>query len=274
MAAFQFPRLQVGLAMLLSLTLSDVASAQELRPIEELQGIGITEKLEQQIPLDLKFKTSFGGEVTLEKYFQGDRATLLTLNYANCPTLCNAQLSGLADTIKELELTPGQDYQILTVSIDPNETPAAAGDVRQFYLDFLDREGANWTYLVGQQESITALADAVGFGYKFHPESGEYLHSAAIFLLTPEGKVARYLYGIQYDPETLRLSLLETAKGEVKSTMDRLILYCFQYDATKGGYTLAVLRLTRVAGAVTLVLLGTFIIRQMRRNRKIEQNAA
>ena len=128
--------------------------------------------------------------------------------------------------------------------------------------------------MVGQQESITALANAVGFGYNFLPEENEYAHTAALMLLTPEGKVARYLYGIEYEPETLRLSLLETAQGEVRSTMDRLILYCFQYDAEKGSYTLAILKLTRVIGAITVVLLGTFILRLMRRNRKIEQPAA
>jgi protein SCO1 len=250
------------------------ASAQEIRPIKELEEVGITENLENQVPLDLKFRDSFGTEVTLGDYFNNGKATILTLNYADCPNLCNQQLSALAKTIKELKMTPGQEYQILTVSIDPIEKPMAAANVRQLYLKFLDREDADWTFLIGKQEPITTLAKTVGFGYNFLPEKNEFAHTAALILLTPEGKVARYLYGIEYIPQTLRLSLLETAKGEVRSTMDRLILYCFQYDATAGGYTLAVLRLTRIAGAVTLVLLGTFILRQMRRNRKIEQSAA
>ncbi len=260
------------LAVLLSVCMQQ-AAAQDLRPHKELEEVGITEKLEQQVPLDLKFRNTDGKEIELSSLFNNGKATILTLNYADCPQLCNLQLSGLAKSLKEIEETPGQDFQVVTVSIDPIETPLAASKVRDLYLKFLGREDADWTFLVGGQDSITALAKSVGFGYNFLPDENEFAHTAALMLLTPEGKVARYLYGIEYEPQTLRLSLLETAKGEVRSTVDRLILYCFQYDASKGSYTLAILKLTRVAGALTVVLLGTFILRQMRR-RKIEQNAA
>lgn len=273
MAAPRFPRVLAGLAFLLSCGLGMPAAAQELRPLKELEEVGIDEKLEQQVPMDLKFRDSSGKGVSFGSLLNNGKATILTLNYADCPQLCSLQLSALAKSVQQLEETPGQDFQIITVSIDPLETPLAASKVRQLYLKFLDRENADWKFLVGAQSEITALAKAVGFGYNFLPEENEFAHTAALILLTPEGKVARYLYGIEYDPQTLRLSLLETAKGEVRSTVDRLLLYCFQYDATKGSYTLAILKLTRIAGALTVVLLGTFILR-MRRNRKIEQNAA
>lgn len=263
------------LLVLCFILLSPTANAQELRQIKELEGVGISEKLDEQIPMDLQFRDHTGQVVTLGAVLGAGKATILTLNYADCPQLCNLQLTGLADSIKEIEETAGIDYQILTVSINPLETLEGASNFRQRYLDSYGRENADWKFLLGSEESIKSLAHAVGFGYQFLPDENEFSHTAALILLTPEGKVARYLYGIEYAPKTLRLSLLETAAGEVRSTVDRILLYCFQFDASKGSYTLSIIRLSRIAGGLTLLLLGTFILRQMRRNRpKIQKNAA
>ena len=267
--------MSLGLLVFCFAFASPLASGQELRQIKELDGVGIIEKLDEQVPLDLQFRDHTGKAQTIGAILGNGKATILTLNYADCPQLCNLQLTGLANSIKEIEETAGLDYQILTVSINPLETLEAASNFRQRYLDNYGRENADWKFLLGSEESIKKLASSVGFGYQFLPDENEFSHTAALILLTPEGKVARYLYGIEYAPKTLRLSLLETAAGEVRSTVDRILLYCFQYDAGKGSYTLSIIRLTQVGGGLTLLLLGTFIFLQMRRNRpKIQQNAA
>ena len=254
--------LLLGVATMMSTT---TVGAQEVRAVDVLAEVGIVEKLETAVPGELRFRDHTGAELMFADLFTDGKPAILTLNYANCPMLCNLQLTGLVTVLKEMDDTAGIDFKIITVSINPEEKTEDAAEVRSRYLDSYGRANADWNFLVGEQEVITAIASSVGFGYRFLPEQDEFAHTTALILLSPEGKVSRYIYGIDYDPETLRLSLLETASGEVRSSIDRLILFCFQYDATKGRYAPAIMNLTRIGGAVTLLVLGAYILRLIRR---------
>jgi protein SCO1/2 len=195
---------------------------------EELDGVGITEHPDALLPLERPFVDQDGRQVTLGDYFGHGRPVVLTLNYSSCPMLCNVQRNGLLEVLEKLDMTAGREFDIVTISIDPNETPLRAHQTRSLTLKSYGRpQAANgWHFLTGTEENIKAVAQAVGFGYRFVPSRQEFAHSAALILCTPEGHVGRYLYGVKYEPQTLRLSLLETAQGKIGSTLDQIILYC------------------------------------------------
>lgn len=234
-----------------------LAQRMEAAP-EDLKDVGITEHPDAQLPLDLPFFDSSGKPVTLREFFDGTRPVLLTMNYSNCPMLCSLQLNGLFEGLQALEWDLGENFQMLTVSIDPKEAPERAALTKQKYLKLYGRPGVadGWHLLTGKEEDIRKLADTVGFGYSFVEETGEYAHAAATFVLTPDGRVSRYLYGIEYDPQTMRLSLIEAADGKVGTTFDRFLLTCFHYDATRGRYGPAAVKIMRLGALVTVVVLG------------------
>lgn len=244
---------------------------------DELEGVGITEHLKAQVPLDLKFKDERGNIVRLRDYFKKDRPVILTLNYYMCPMLCTLQLNGLIEGLKNMDWVPGDQFEIVTVSINPAETPSLAQLKKQNYLKEYGRPAAaqGWHFLTGQQEDIKKLADTVGFGYRFDEQTMQYAHAAALFILTPEGKISRYLYGILYDAQTLRLSLVEASEGKVGSTFDYVLLTCFHYSATEGRYALAAVGLMRIGGALTVIILGivllSFWLRDARRKNILIQ---
>jgi len=243
---------------------------------EELVGVGVTEKLDQPIPLKLSFKDTDGKIVRLDQICDGSLPVILTLNYTDCPLLCSLQLNGVIEAMKDIDgLGLGRDYRMLTVSIDPKETPEKAYDTRKMYLQRYGRPGAGKGYYyltTPRNDDIQQLADSVGFGYRLHPKTGEYLHTAVTMVLTPQGKVSRYLYGVKYDPRTLELALVEAGKGKIGKTLDRVILYCFVYDSESNGYAPAAFRLIQVGGVLTLLVmgasLGAFWIRESRKNSK------
>jgi protein SCO1 len=246
------------------------AWAQRTEPLpKELEGVGVTEHPGGQIPLELEFKDSFGKPVTLEQYFDGKRPVMLTMNYSNCPMLCSLQLDGLFDAMKRMPWNLGEQFEMITVSFDPLETPERAGMTKQKYLEVYRRSGAaeGWHFLTGRETEIKKLADAVGFRYRYSPEQRQYFHVAVTFILTPNGRVSRYLYGVEYDPQTLRLSLLEAADGKIGSTADQILLFCFHYDAEKGRYAPAAFRLMRVGGGLTVLVVGG-VIWMLRRREK------
>ncbi|MEP0814689.1 MAG: SCO family protein [bacterium] len=229
--------------------------------LKELEGVGITEHLDEKLPLDLQFTDETGRQVKLADYFSGNRPVILTLVYYECPMLCSVVLNGMIDALSEIDLVPGRDYDLLTVSFNPLETPTLARLKKQNYLkDWANASaGPNWHFLTGGQDEITALTSSVGFGYKWNEERKEYAHSAALILLTPDGRISRYLYGVMYEPRTLRLSLLEAGEGKIGSPMDQIILYCFHYDPSAGAYTPQAINIMRAAGLLTLVALGGFL---------------
>lgn len=224
----------------------------------EIDTVGIDEHRGDTLPLDLQFVDHRGQAIRLGDLFDGRRPVILSLNYSDCPMLCNLQLRGLNDSLKQIEGKLGERFRVVTASINPNETPERAAGAQQNYVQTYGRETTEdaWTLLTGKEAAIKQLADAVGFRYEFVPERGEYAHTAALMICTPDGVISRYLYGIDYDPSTLRLSTIEAADGKIGSAVDQLILYCFHYDATKGRYAPAAFNLMRVGALFTLVVIG------------------
>ncbi len=237
----------------------------------ELRGVGIFPQFDAQIPLDLTFVDSSGQSIALGEVFDGTKPVILTMNYSNCPMLCSLQLNGLVSAMERMKWTAGEQYRIVTVSIDPLETPERAQLTKQKYLKTYGRASdANaWRFLVSpQEERIRKLADTVGFGYVYSAETKEYLHAAALILCTPTGRVARYIGGVDYNPETLRLSLYEAGQGQVGSVWDEVLLFCYQYDGRSGSYSLAAVRMMQSAGLLMLIVLGVVLWRLWRKEIK------
>lgn len=241
----------------------------------ELEGVGITEKLEAPVPLGLEFKDENDRTVKLEQYFNGDKPVILTLVYYRCPMLCGLVLNGLLESMQQISLAPGDDFEIVTVSIDPLETPKLAKIKKQNYLkEFGKPEAAKgWHFLSGKENNIRTLADSVGFGFKWIERRKEFAHGAAIMILTPDGRVSRYLGGIEYEPKTLRLSLVEASEGKIGNAFDQFYLSCFHYDADAGTYSVAAMGVMRLGGSLVACSLGVMLIvfwsREMK-NRKAQ----
>ena len=229
---------------------------------KELKDVGVTERLDNQVPLDLPFIDSGGSPVTLADLVDGTRPIILTMNYSNCPRLCSLQLNGLFAGLQKLPWDLGGKFQMITVSIDPGETAARAQATKEKYLTLYNRPNAEsgWHCLVGKEENIQKLAAAVGFGYAYVPETQEFAHTATTMILTPHGRVSRYLYTLQFDPQTLRFALLEAAEGKMGSTVERILLYCCSYDPNEGRYSPAILKIVRLLGVVTLAILGAALL--------------
>ncbi|MFC1757777.1 SCO family protein [Planctomycetota bacterium] len=260
--------------LLLSLSLalglrSPFAFSQSAEVPPELEGLEIVEHLNEQLPPDLEFTNQDGKRVTLADYFDGDRPVVLTLNYYRCPMLCGLTLNAMVDGLKQIDWAAGDEFRMVTVSFEPKETVDLAREKRDNYLNSYDRAKAadDWDFLVGEQPSIDKLLTATGFPIRWNEENQEWIHPACIIILTPDGRISRYLYGVYYNPKTLRLSLVEASEGKIGTTVDQILLWCFQYNSKEGSYTFAAFLLMRTAGAVTLVALGSFIAVQRFRGK-------
>jgi protein SCO1/2 len=229
--------------------------------IPELQKIDVIEHLGEQIPLDLEFTGDDGSVVHLKDFFRPGKPVLLILAYYRCPMLCGLVLKGLTAGVSKLAFTPGQDFQMVTVSINPEEIYTLAAAKKKNLMAALNKpvQKNGWVFLTGKAENSKKLADALGFQYYYLKERNEYAHPAVSFILTDEGIISRYLYGIEYKESDLRLSLLEASKGEIGTTLDRIILYCFHYDPDAGAYVLFAGNLMRIGGVVILLILGTIL---------------
>ena len=244
--------------------------AQVKRNVNELEGVEVVEHPDAELPLDAKFKDDGGKDIKLGDYFQSGRPAILSLNYSNCPMLCSLQLNGLVEVLQEIDLLPGEDFEIVSVSIDPLESPIRARQTKQQYMKRYGKSGTGggWHFLTGQESEIARLADAVGFHYRYIPERKEYAHAAVFMICTPEGHVSRYLYGVTFDPQTMRLSLVEAAAGKIGTPMDQVLLFCFQYDAAAGSYGPTAVGLMKVGGAITVFLLAIVLVPTWVRRRK------
>lgn len=233
----------------------------------ELDGLGVTEHLSEAIPPGVPFRDEAGRPVTLGQFFSSGKPVIVSFNYSNCPMLCSLQLTGLVAGLKEVDLTCGTDYEFVSISIDPNELPARAAQTRQRYYQSYGRQGTGngWHFLVGSEKSIAAVASAVGVNFKYLPARKEYVHPAVCVVATPDGTLSRYLYGVEFDRQTLRLSLVEAGEGKIGTTLDQILLFCFHYDSGSGKYSLAARRIMSSAGLFTATLLGLFLSRQFRR---------
>jgi len=244
----------VLLTALTGLVEIDPAFAQIVRPVTELEGVGVDEHLDQRLPADLKFTDDRGRPVRLGQIFDGVQPVILSLNYTNCPMLCGLKLRGMVAALAEMSLDAGRDFRVVSVSIDPLESPVQARLAKQNYLREYGRgNGDGWTFLTGQDSQIRALASAVGFQYRYVPERREYAHAAVFMICTPDGRVSRYLYGVRFEPKTVELSLVEASRGQIGSTLDRVLLFCFHYDAATGNYAPAAINLMKAGGAVTVL---------------------
>lgn len=267
---------RVCLPLLLA-TVWSQAQAQRLEPLPSYaDDADIQENLDAPLPLDLDFVADDGTTVRLGDYFDRRRPVLLTLNYYSCPMLCTLQLNGLVDALKASDWIPGREFELVTVSINPRETHELARLKKQNYIrDYGKPEAAaGWHFLVGRQENITALADTVGFRYEYDEQTGEYAHAAVAYVITPDGRVSRYLYGVQFEPKTLRYSMVEASAGRIGNTLDRLILLCFHYDATRGKYAPAAMNIMRLGGGLTLLIVGAWVLAQWARERRRTLTAA
>jgi protein SCO1/2 len=234
-----------------------------------LQDIGLDQKLNEPLPLTLKFNDEQGREVALGDYF-GRRPVILVLAYYECPMLCTQVLNGLVSAIGVLNFSVGREFDIVTVSFDPGETPELARGKKAAYIERYKREGAEagWHFLTGSQHSITQLTRAVGFRYAYNAEVDQYAHPSGILVATPDGRLSRYFYGIEYGPRDLRLALIEAADGRIGTPVDQLLLACFHYDPKSGKYSLAIMRLVQTAGILTVVAIGLTILMLRRRERR------
>ena len=224
--------------------------------------IDVIEQLGDYIPLDTVFINESGEEIVLKDLFQKNIPTILTLNYFECPMLCTLVLNGLAESIEKLTLNPGEEYQVITIDINPNESTAFANQKKKNYIAGYNLKNIknDWHFLTGEQENIKKIADSIGFIYYYDEDRDEYMHPAAISVLDPEGKISRYLYGIQFLAKDLKLSLLEAGQGKIGSTLDKIILYCYHYDPYKNTYTLFATNVMRLGGILTIIFLGITIV--------------
>lgn len=249
--------------------------------LPELADVGVTEHLGEQVPMEILLRDEQGQDVPLQQFFRTGKPVALNFVYHSCPTLCSMVQSGFTASLKEVPWNVGEQYEVLTISIDPKDTPQIAAEKKAQWVGTYGRSSektaAGWHFLTGDERQVKRLAQAVGFTYHYDPRQRQYAHSAAVFVLTPTGKIARYLYGIEFPGKDMRLALTEAAEGRFVSTIDHLLLYCYQYDPNARGYVLVAWRVMRLGGAVTLLLVGALLgvlWQRERRKRSVEQGAA
>jgi protein SCO1/2 len=230
-----------------------------------LRDIGFDQNLNDRVPLDATFTDETGRTVPLGRYF-GRRPVVMLFAYYQCPMLCTQVINGLASALNVLTLEPGTDFEIVTVSFDPRDTPSTASAKKAHYIERYNRQGAadSWHFLTGTQASIDRLTKAAGFRYVWDAPTNQFAHPSGVIVLTPDGRLARYLFGIEYGPRDLRLAIVEASSGRVGNASDALLLYCYHYDPLTGRYGLVIMRAMRLAGVGTVLALAAFIVIMLR----------
>ncbi len=235
---------------------------------QELEGVGVEEKLGTVLDRDLEFVGENGRPVRLGKFLDQGRPVILNFAYYSCPMLCGMVLNGLTTSIRDLSWTPGKEYEIVTISIDPREMYQLAASKKQAQLISFDRPAPGWHFLADYNGNAKKLAEQAGFHYRWDKQREQYAHSAALILLAPDGKIARYLYGIKFKSFDLRLGLTEATEGKMRSTADHLLLYCFQYDALARSYVMVARNIMRGGGALTIFVMGAALMRLWRKEKE------
>jgi protein SCO1/2 len=240
-----------------------------------LKNVGIEQHLDDQIPADLIFRDESGKSVRLGDYF-GKKPMILNLVYYQCPMLCGEVLSGLESALRVLKFDVGKEFDVLTVSFDPRETPDMATKKKAEFLKRYGRPGGadGWHFLTGPQESVEALTKAAGFQYQYDPKTGQFAHATAIMVLTPEGKIAQYYYGVEYAPKDLRLGLIQASQNKIGNLADQVLLYCYHYDPNTGKYGAIITRVLQLSGLATILILGIFMTVLIRLGPGQKQQAA
>jgi protein SCO1 len=234
-----------------------------------LREIGFDQNLDHHVPLDTIFRDEDGRTVRLGDYF-GKRPVVMLFAYYDCPMLCTVVINGLASALNVLSLSPGRDFEIVTVSFNPKDTPATATAKKAAYIARYKQPGAStaWHFLTGDQPSIDRLTKAAGFRYVWDAQTSQFAHPTGVMVLTPDGRLARYLFGIEYGPRDLRYAIVDASEGRVGSAVDAVLLYCYHYDPETGRYGVAIMRLLRTAAAATVLALGTFIVVMIRKEKR------
>lgn len=240
-----------------------------------LQNVGIEQHLDAQVPADLTFVDDTGKTVKLGDYF-GRKPLILNLVYFNCTMLCGEELKGLASAMRLVKFDVGNEFDVVTVSFDPRETPAMAAQMKKDYVQRYGRANAaaGWHFLTGQPESINALTKTVGFQYHYDPKTNQYAHATAIMILTPQGHISRYLYGVDFPPKDLRMGLVEASQAKIGNPVDAVLLYCYHYNPATGKYGAVIANILRLAGAATILILGGMILVLWRLDRAATKKAA
>jgi protein SCO1/2 len=238
----------------LMLLVSSSAVAAESIPVE-LKNVGITEHLGDAIDLTLTFKDETGAVVPLQTFFDGKHPVVMTLAYYGCPNLCGLLLNGVTDVFKNMSWSPGQEFDYVNVSIDPKETSELAAQKKENLLKDYGRPDTakGWHFLTGSEANIQALAKQIGFSYFYDPDEKQYAHGSALFVLTPDGKLSRYLFGVTFEPRDMRLGLLEATQGKIGNIVDHVLLYCYRYDPKSRKYSLFATRLLKLGAGITIV---------------------
>ena len=241
-----------------------------------LREVSFDQNLNAQIPLDTQFYDETGKQVRLKQYFANGKPVVLALVYFQCPMLCSEVLAGLTTSLEALRFDAGKDFQVVAVSFDPKDTPESASVKKQNYLARYRRPGtdAGWHFLTGDTPSIRMLTDSVGFHYTWDEKNKQFAHVAGIVILTPDGKVSRYFYGVQYSPRDLKFGLIDASNNKIGSLVDQALLFCYHYDPVVGKYTPLVLRMVRTGGVLTLLVLGSFIGFWVRKEKERDSSHA
>ncbi len=250
----------------------DKGQKQEVGLPVALQKVSIDQRLNEQVPLDLVFRDETGKEVRLGDYFSGNKPVILSLVFYECPMLCNQVLNGLVSGLRAVPLSVGDDFNVVTVSFDPRETAELAARKKEIYMHQYKRAGASagWHFLTGDEASIKQLTDAVGFRYTYDPAANQFAHASGIMILTPQGKISRYFYGIEYAPKDVRLSLVEASGGKIGSRADQLLLYCYHYDPSTGKYAW-VMNIYRLGGILTVLgMIALFFVLRRRNFKRVD----
>ncbi len=241
-----------------------------------LQGVGIDQNLDAQLPLDLTFRDELGRAVPLSTYFRSGRPVLLAPVYYRCPMLCTQILNGLASSLKAVSFNPGQEFEVVAFSFDPKDTVEIAAAKKEMYLRRYGRAGTanGWHFLTGDEPNIKALMDAVGFHYKYDPATDQYAHASGVMIITPDGRLSKYFYGVEYAPRDIRLGLVEASLNKIGTPVDQILLYCYHYDPTTGKYGAVALNTLRMAAGGFVVAAGAFLFLMLRRDWRRDRRIA
>ncbi len=235
---------------------------------------GVDEHLGEKVDLSLPVQNHFGDKISFGDPLKNGNPVIFTLNYYSCASLCSVQLNAVLQGLKDMDWVPGRQFNMLTLSIDPEETSSLAAQKRGTYLEELGKEGASWEFMVAKQQVISDIADQVGYRYTYDEQSKQFAHPAVIMILSPDGTISRYLYGVSYSARDLKFALIEASEGKVGTTVDKVILSCFAYDNSTGRYTASAFGLMRLAGVVTMFFLGAMVTALWRRERRLSQQVS
>jgi protein SCO1/2 len=248
-------------------TIPEQGKPSSLKP-EQLKEVSFRQRLNERLPMDARFKDEYGRDVTLAKYFNQQRPVIVAFVYYQCPMLCTQVMNGISSALRALTFTAGEEFDVVLISFDPRDTAAAAAEKKRTHLKYWASEqtSGGWHFLTGEESTIKRVADAAGFTYQWDAQTQQFAHVSGVLVTTPDGKLARYFYGVEYSPKELRMALVEAGQGHIGSPIDELLLYCYHYDPESGRYGVMIMNLVRAAGILTLASMVGFIVMARRRD--------